>query len=96
MAKRKTNEAAAEQTYLPGTEPVKIPALDKLIDAYRAKRDTRMAYTEEEVEAQTKLCAGMKEHQVEEYIHKGYKAVLKHLDKVKVSKVDQTGQSLDD
>jgi hypothetical protein len=60
------NTTMAKQTELhivgKGVERVSIPEVDKFIDKYVKARDVRMGYTEQEVEAKTKLINSLRAH----------------------------------
>lgn len=61
------NGQTQTQNYIPGTEPPRIEELDKLAMEYRAKRDERMALSEEESKLQTRLLELMHKHQLAKY-----------------------------
>lgn len=49
--------------HLPGLEPVVIPELDRLAEAYVETRNSRMKLTEQEVQEREALVATMRKHQ---------------------------------
>lgn len=55
------------QNYIPGTEPPRIKAIDKLALEYKAIRDQRQALNLEEVELKEKLDKIMHEHNLTYY-----------------------------
>lgn len=77
----------AEQTYIPGTEPVRIKEIDQVAADYVNARDDRMAALAEEIEIKPKLLAVMKEHGLTEYSFDGYMVEVQHGEEnVKVKK----------
>ena len=58
----------SKQVEVPGTERVKIPELDEKIERYVKIRDSRMALTEQEIEARQALEKMMEKHKVETYM----------------------------
>lgn len=56
------------QVEVPGTERVKIPELDAIVDRYVKIRDSRMALTDQEIEARQALEKMMEKHKVETYM----------------------------
>lgn len=86
MAKKTKKGKKQEQLRIKGTERTDaIPALDKLAKAYVIARDERMAMTEEEVEAQAELDAGMLAQNRLEYIYED-DAGVKHRCKVSATR----------
>lgn len=86
MTKKTKKNKKQEQLRIKGTERTDaIPALDKLAKAYVQARDERMAMTEEEVETQAALDAGMLAQDKVEYIYED-DAGIKHRCKVSSSR----------
>lgn len=54
-------------TYLPGLEPVSIPALDQAVETYYDSIQDRLPYTEKETEAHDNLQEKMIEHGQDRY-----------------------------
>lgn len=57
----------AKQTFLPGTEPPSIPALDEAMARYQELKTERMELTKQEVEAKAKVAELMKAHKLKAY-----------------------------
>jgi hypothetical protein len=77
-----------KQTYIAGTEPPKIKAIEDAAVRYVQFRDERMDAGEQEVKLKAKLIAVMKEHDLTTYNFDGFMVELGHTDEdtVKVKK----------
>jgi hypothetical protein len=82
MAKKKR----VRQTYIPGTEPLSIPAIDKQADYYMDRRDTRMTLGQEEKQEKQKLLDLMKEHGLYSYEFDGFLVTRTEEQDIKVRK----------
>ena len=89
MAKKRVKVPKEKQTYIEGTEPPKIPAIEAAAIKYVEFRDTRMDAGEQEVKLKAKLIAAMKEHGLTTYNFRGFMVELGHVDEdtVKVKKL---------
>jgi hypothetical protein len=65
-----------KQKMIPGTEPVSFPDLDRTIDNYVEKRDSRMETLQDEVKLKAKLIEQMAEHNLESYKYDGFECVV--------------------
>lgn len=86
--KTKTPRSKEKQSFIPGTEPPKIKAIEDAAAKYVDFRDARMEAGEEEIKLKAKLIDAMKEHKLSTYNFDGYMVELIHLDEdqVKVKK----------
>jgi hypothetical protein len=90
MAKKKATKNTHKQSHIEGTEPPRVPAIDKLAVAYQEVRDERIELTEQEVDQRSKLLVAMREHKLDRYQLPDSDVevvVLAGEDKVKVRKV---------
>lgn len=81
------------QTFIPGTEPKSIAAIDKLADSYVDIRDKRMELTAEEIEASAELLDEMVKHDLTEYKYDG--KIVKVVAGDKKVKVKSTASKVD-
>lgn len=103
MAKtgRAPGKAKAKQTYIPGTEPLKIEEIEDCFASYEMHKSTRLAALEAEKNAKTELIELLRKHSKTIGIKNGeitYKSIdqqktvtVDHEDKytLKVSKIPQ-------
>jgi hypothetical protein len=61
-----------KQTFIKGTEPVQIEAIEDAATRYVEFRDQRMDAGEQEVKLKAKLIAAMKEHSLTTYNFRGF------------------------
>lgn len=69
-----TATKAAKQTFIPGTEPKKIPQIHNAIGRYVEARDERMEFTQKEVEKKATLLKAMKDNKIFDYNVDGHEA----------------------
>jgi len=89
MAKKRVKVPKESQTFIEGTAPERIPAIEKAATKYVDARDARMELLESEVKLKSKLIEVMKENNQENYSFDGFMVELNHLDEdtVKVKKL---------
>lgn len=100
MAKQKTprkpRTPKPRQQFLPGTEPLCVPEIDKAADEYRAARDMRMDALKEEIALQDVLLGKMHEHKLNVYEYDGYVVVVAPKEKVSVKRKPGANGEADD
>lgn len=78
----------ARQTYMPGTEPLRIRAIDEAAEVYRDIRDRRKELTTEECKANEKLLGLMKDHMLMSYRYDGSEVTIaKEKEKARVRRI---------
>ena len=92
-AKARKGRVRSEQTYLPGTEPKKIPSVHKAAMRYADKRDERIAANSEEAAAHNTLLEKMMEEGIDSYEYGTLKVSIDNKRKVKVKIESATGPS---
>lgn len=65
--RKRRSPKGEKQAYIPGTEPPRIKAIDKLALEYKSIRDQRQALNVEEAELKEKLDKLMSEHNLTYY-----------------------------
>ena len=80
----KAPKSKENQTYIEGTEPLRIAAIEDGAAEYVDSRDARMGMLAEELRHRERLIAAMKEHGLETYNFDGYVVQLSHVDEDQV------------
>lgn len=70
--KRKPREKKPKQSYIEGTEPPSIPAIDAAAEHYVSVRDERCELSKQESEAHDNLLDKMREHGLDKYEFDGH------------------------
>lgn len=86
MAKRK------RQSYIPGTEPPSIPAIDSAAETYMEARDERCRLSTQEHEAHDNLLEVMKENGLDRYEFDGFIVVALSKTKCLVKKKKEAAE----
>jgi folate-dependent phosphoribosylglycinamide formyltransferase PurN len=89
MAKKKIRVPKESQSFIPGTDEERIPAIERAASAYADFRDQRIEAGEQEVKLKKKLIDVMKEYSLETYKFDGFMVILTHVDEdeIKVKKL---------
>ncbi len=94
---KKPRAPRPKQQFIPGTEPLSVPEIDKAAEEYVDCRDTRTADLKLEIEAKNVLLALMKEHGFDSYTFDSYIVTRDVIEGVKVKrkKTEEKGDGED-